>query len=105
MFSRKILIGLVIIFKSRPPRFPQLSLAWDHVWGSPTKSKQTFLKTNSHIIGKLLPGQASDFSGEDRNPTEIHTKTAVWSNVPMVTVIYRAKTHSAEGSVAETSTE
>lgn len=105
MFIRNILIGLFIIFRSSPPRSPQLLLAWDQVLDSPTNSKRTFLKTNSHSLGKFLPGQASDFSGEHRNPTEIHKKTAVWSNMSIVIIIYRAKTHSAAGTVAGAATE
>lgn len=100
VFIRKFLTGLSISFRSSPPRFPQLLLAWDQVWESPTNSKQTFLNINSHIVERLLPGQASDFSSRYRNPNEIHKKTAARSNTSMVIIIF-----SATGAVAGTATE
>lgn len=101
MFFRKHLIGLFMVFRSSPPRSPQLLLAWDQFLDSPTNSKHTFLKTNSHSIGRFLPWQTSEFSSEYRNPNEIHKK----SIMSIVIITYRAKTHNAAGTVAERATE
>lgn len=98
MLFSMIFIGLVMSFRSFPPLMSQLSLAWDQVLDSQTNSKQTFLKTNSHISGKLLPEQTSDLSCENKTPNETHKKPNR-RKVSMVNVIYKANTHNAAGTV------
>lgn len=105
MFFRKIWTGLFITFRSCPPCFSQQLLASDQLLAPPTNSKQTFLKANSHMAGTPLPGQASDFSGKNRNPAEIHKKTVARSNMSTVIIIMRrAKAHSAAGVVVGAAT-
>lgn len=57
------------------------------------------------MAGKPLPRQGSDFSGKDRNPTEIHKSTKVRSNMSIVIIMHRAKARSDAGTVAGTATE
>lgn len=86
-FFMKPLTGLLITSSSFPPRFSQLSLAWDQGFDSSTNSKQTFLKTKSHAAGKPLPRQGSDLSGKDRDPAKIHKSTKVRGNMSDSVVI------------------
>ena len=51
-----------------------------------------------------MPGQDSDVSGNDRNPTTIHKNTDVRSNWSIVKM-FRAQEHSVAETVAETATE
>lgn len=57
------------------------------------------------MVVKSSPRKGSDFSGKDRNPTEIHKSTELQSIMSIVKVKHRAKAHSDAATEAGTATE
>lgn len=99
---RKTWIELLVSFRSSPPCFSQLLLAWDQVFNSSTNSKHRFPKTNLQL---LFLRQASDLPGTKRNPTEMHKKIKIRSNISIVITLCSAWALCAARAVAGAQTE